>query len=321
MTAAEVEAMKITFTTVDFPGAVWTQANGISRGGPLGHWEHIVGTYADISGTHGFLLSRGHFTSLDVPNGRNTAAYGINGRGQIVGTYENSHGLVQGFILESGTYIRFTSCALGNSNSTYGINDAGDIVGSFTDLNTYQVHGFAHVSGVCWDFQGPVGGKAAIFGINDVGQWVGYTEGPESGGDIDQGYGGQGPAVGPVINAPGATRTVLRGINNAGVICGYADGRAFVEAHNTFNMFEFPGAYRTQAHGISNPPSEVAAARVEVVGLYTFGALNESHGFVATMARLPVVKPQGAERVELDVEVRSTPDVVLGGADKAHRSV
>jgi hypothetical protein len=43
----------------------------------------IVGFYIDGSGdTHGFLLSEGRFTSIDVPG-----AFGISRRGSIVGTY------------------------------------------------------------------------------------------------------------------------------------------------------------------------------------------------------------------------------------------
>jgi hypothetical protein len=41
---------------------------------------------------HGFLLAKGPsgpFTPIDFPGAPNTVAFGINDRGQIVGTYEN----------------------------------------------------------------------------------------------------------------------------------------------------------------------------------------------------------------------------------------
>jgi uncharacterized membrane protein len=48
----------------------------------------IAGTYADASGTHGFILEHGHLTTLDVPSsGPLTVAMGINDVGQVVGTY------------------------------------------------------------------------------------------------------------------------------------------------------------------------------------------------------------------------------------------
>ena len=49
-----------------------------------------MGSYDDSSfTTHGFLYAGGTFTSLDYPGatGGFTAAYGINDKGQIVGTY------------------------------------------------------------------------------------------------------------------------------------------------------------------------------------------------------------------------------------------
>ena len=57
-----------------------TAAFGINDAG------QITGAYADADGrNHGFLLQRNRFTRLDAP-GRpeNTAAWGINDRGEIV---------------------------------------------------------------------------------------------------------------------------------------------------------------------------------------------------------------------------------------------
>ena len=52
----------LAFITIDFPGAVLTNAQGINAGG------EIVGGYVDTAGRqHGFLLSGGQFQSIDVP--------------------------------------------------------------------------------------------------------------------------------------------------------------------------------------------------------------------------------------------------------------
>src|SRR5579864_2007901 len=60
------------FTTIDFPGAVLTNAWGINPAG------EIVGVYKDTAGQqHGFLLSWGHFTSIDYPGAIATDARGI----------------------------------------------------------------------------------------------------------------------------------------------------------------------------------------------------------------------------------------------------
>src|SRR5712692_11283707 len=52
---------KETFTTIDFPGASYTDAQGINRRG------HIVGEYMSGGETHGFLLRRMEFASIDFP--------------------------------------------------------------------------------------------------------------------------------------------------------------------------------------------------------------------------------------------------------------
>jgi hypothetical protein len=56
-----------------------------------------VGEYRDASGTHGFLLDQGSFTTLDVPGGFDTYPSGINASGQIVGSYIDAGG-THGFL-------------------------------------------------------------------------------------------------------------------------------------------------------------------------------------------------------------------------------
>lgn len=71
----------------------------------------IVGAYCDSalpclmvpSGTHGFLISGGDFTTIDVPGAIGTAAFGINARGDIVGQYADSTGN-HGFLLSQWVY-------------------------------------------------------------------------------------------------------------------------------------------------------------------------------------------------------------------------
>ena len=66
----------------------------------------VVGTYCDWAlpclitptGTHGFLISGGAFTTIDIPGASATAAVGINARGDIVGAYADAKG-THGFLL------------------------------------------------------------------------------------------------------------------------------------------------------------------------------------------------------------------------------
>ena len=57
-----------------------------------------MGFYDDTTGTHGFLLSKGVFTPIDVPGATLTFASGINPRGDIVGLYSDATG-THGFLL------------------------------------------------------------------------------------------------------------------------------------------------------------------------------------------------------------------------------
>jgi len=90
---------------------------------------------------HGFLLSGGVYTTIDVPGSTGTIAYGINNSGEIVGEYFVGGGVTpHGFLYSEGI---FTPLDVPGAISTYasGINDAGEIVGSYTDAN-FGLHGF-----------------------------------------------------------------------------------------------------------------------------------------------------------------------------------
>jgi len=81
------------FTPIDFLGASLTEAQGIS---PTGD---IVGSYGNATGVHGFLLSKGAFTTIpDFPGASTTDAKGINAEGNIVGFYSNG-AVFHGFLL------------------------------------------------------------------------------------------------------------------------------------------------------------------------------------------------------------------------------
>ena len=82
------EPNQLTFTQIDFPGAVATVVFGLNDRG------QIVGFFGDApSVLHGFLLDNGVFTQIDLPGAKLTKAYGINDRGQIVGGFADAGGI------------------------------------------------------------------------------------------------------------------------------------------------------------------------------------------------------------------------------------
>jgi hypothetical protein len=58
-----------------------------------------VGQYVDAGGTtHGFILTGGNYTTLDVPGSTYSRALGINASGQIVGDYLDAGGMRHGYL-------------------------------------------------------------------------------------------------------------------------------------------------------------------------------------------------------------------------------
>jgi uncharacterized membrane protein len=79
-------------------GGTYTTLKGLAPGlfyslNGLNDADQVVGEYSDAANTyHGFVLSDGVLTNLDVPGAKNIAAFGINDAGEIVGTYEAADG-------------------------------------------------------------------------------------------------------------------------------------------------------------------------------------------------------------------------------------
>lgn len=74
-------------------GADMTQAYGINKGGL------VVGAYTIGNRTFGFTWSRGHFRTVNDPNGVGTTVItGINNAGDLVGFYTDRHGNTNGLL-------------------------------------------------------------------------------------------------------------------------------------------------------------------------------------------------------------------------------
>ena len=116
-----------TFTSIDVPGAMSTQAHGISPGGD------IVGNYDPPccpAGRLGFVLRGGTFTLIHFPGSIFTDAFGINPHGDVVGRYAVDNVKTgNGFVLRAGTFtpVHFPGAIL---TDAAGINPRGDIVGN-----------------------------------------------------------------------------------------------------------------------------------------------------------------------------------------------
>lgn len=95
-----------TYTSLTYPGAYVTFANGINASG------EIVGAYQTDTTcnpqylpvpnctTHGFTYFNGSYSSYDAPDSISTYITGVNDYGDIVGIYTSSDNNVHGFLLE-----------------------------------------------------------------------------------------------------------------------------------------------------------------------------------------------------------------------------
>lgn len=154
----------------DFPGAGATIALAVNDKGT------IVGVYDDNTGSHGFVLSNGQFTTRDCPTGTETEITGINNAGDYIlwcgaaGSYKFS--TTQGLVA-----LNFPGASV---TQGLGINNVGDIVGHYTGADGH-FHGFLLSLGnpVTIDPMGSI--LTALGSINDQGQIVGGYEDSQGG--------------------------------------------------------------------------------------------------------------------------------------------
>jgi probable HAF family extracellular repeat protein len=215
-------------------GALGAAAFGVTDTGQVAGSFYDTQTVDPVTGaitigpTHGFVLSGGIYTRIDVPDATFTQARGISPDGRYVSGYSTSAaGRSSAFVYDtsSGSFLN-----LGRPNSTnslaQGVNAAGVVVGSdilsqpgspslrvgFTyDINT----GARNDTAIAGYF------RTAFRGINDSGTLAGWLQQVDaSGALVTVGFAGTTSAY-DVIAVPGATDTFAQSINNAGVVSGY----------------------------------------------------------------------------------------------------
>lgn len=251
------------FSSFDFPGAINTQATGITPSGD------IVGRYTSPDGVlHGFRLSNGQFHSIDVPGASSTNVDWINPRGQIVGSYIDQAGRQHGFVLSNGAYksIDFPNA---EGTAAFGVGATGDIVGIYGD-SVGALHGFLLSHGVFLgiDFPGAAGTLPAM--IAD--------------GKITGGYFGNTGLHGfllskgtfQTIDCPGATFTFLSSIDPEGHMAG---GYGSFDGLTHGAVIKDGNCIPVDIAGGSNTYANASDAEGDVTGRYT-SADGVVHGYL-----------------------------------------
>lgn len=261
----------------------------------------VVGGYVDSKLVqHGFLLTHGAYTKLDVPGALTGTTYpaGINEFSVVVGSYQpDGSGGERGFVYNNGVYTTFAvnlANAVPDSTFAYGINDWGQIVGNYLDVNG-RTRGFVLFNGVytSFDVASPGAGirvNATLpYGINDLGQIVGLYTTDVNGDPLTVATHGFILSGGrtTTLDVPGALNgtygagTQASGINVFGQVVGtYVDAdyvtHGFVYSGGTYTYLNAPTAVNTYTTGIN--------ALGQVAGYYDNGTFNENgtvfYGFV-----------------------------------------
>jgi len=268
---AGVAAQTYTYTTIDVPGATSSLAYGIND------LTHIVGSFRDSAGVHGFLRKNRGITVIDFPGASSTVARAINNRGQIVGEYrQNDH--QYGFLLDGGHFTTIDPPGAISSVAN-SINDLGQIAGQFSP-GTNASRGFVWTHGQYLPVDGsPVAGsRSRLTGINRHGQLIGEFADPNT---SQLGFRMEADGRRTTINFPNAPanfdNTPLA-INDRGEIVGQEVGIVFdgyVLAFGAFSKFHLPGSSDTIPEGLNN--------RGQIVGVYARVPIDTaSHAFIAT---------------------------------------
>jgi probable HAF family extracellular repeat protein len=257
-----------TYTTIDFPGATSTVAAGIDAAGD------IVGTFVDSSNRiHGFLLSGGVYTQLDVPGGANeTNASGINDVGQIVGSTDtNPLGLFV-YDIPTQTYTTYSDGNNGGFLLAGGINNTGLVVGWEVDVSGKTI-GLELKNSMFKKVRIPGATSTQLTSINNSGAVI-AIEG-KSGTAITYLYSG-GTFTQIVI--PGQPSGYAVAINDSNVLAGDyiapAHDSAFEwQQGGLFKPINEPQQHNTYALAINNAG--------QVVGYYLDSSFN-AHGYLWT---------------------------------------
>jgi len=140
---------------------------------------------------------------LDISNGAESEARGINDLGQVVGESMTPTGTQQAFLWNNGTNEYLGTLATGLNSQAYSINNHGDVVGTadvisgytfvtnpitheISTITNYQNHAFLYSSGSMVDLNSLISTNAGwelyyAYGINNSDQIVGWgsTDGGE----------------------------------------------------------------------------------------------------------------------------------------------
>jgi uncharacterized membrane protein len=255
-----------TYITIDFPGANSTVAEGIDTAGD------IVGYFLDSGNlTHGFLLSGGIYTQLDVTGtGNGTVAFGINDVGQIVGL-SPSLGLFI-YDIETQTYTTYIYNG-GNYSLEAGtsINNAGVVVG-WARNTAFQYIGLELRNSTFKPIRIPGATSTQLTSINNSGAIIAVATNNK---DVKSSYLDRGTGTFTRIVVSGVPSAYAMAINDSGVLAGNYKAPDHLSAFEWQRMGLFkpinePQENCTYANGINSAGQVVGSYGCDIIGQQGF---------------------------------------------------
>jgi probable HAF family extracellular repeat protein len=156
------------FSDIGPAKATGSQALGINDHGD------INGNFGDSSGSHGFLLKGGKYTTQDVPGASYTLGGGINNAGLMTEVWLDSSFNSDSSLYNGKTYKTINVPGEPDSDAS-AINNLGDIVYSWEGATDTYGGALRH-GGKIYKFHVPKGDRTFGYGINDHNVIVGaYT--------------------------------------------------------------------------------------------------------------------------------------------------
>lgn len=196
----------LSYVTFDVPGAgATTWALDINNAGD------IVGSFSANGRQSGFLrTANGDYVRIDYPGASSTEARGINDRGDVIGVFRLPGASDRGFFRDAtGALTPFD--VPGGTSSAWGINDDGVIVGEANVLPDRAFYGTLLGGFTRFSVSGDP--DTTAYGINDLGDIVGYTAQMGEAGFLLRGSG-------DTLSYRCAGHTRFHDISNDGLIVG-----------------------------------------------------------------------------------------------------